>query len=458
MSLNHPPLRRVVILFSLTLTFIFACTTYELDIEAPEESRIDEEIEIVIAAAEPGEEVEITAETADAYGNRWISQAKFTADRDGKVKLAEAEPVSGSYGDADAMGLFWSMEPDENAERVIGYDPPLEGMDVVFTAQTESDRQGRETLSRHFHSEGVDVEWISEDGLVGEYFSPDTDEPLPGAIMLHGRPAGFMVIQSMALASNGYRVFAPMYYQPEHAEELERQFEGITDLPEALEERPVEYVQDAIDWLRARPEVAESPVGVGGASAGGELALIAAAHLDGIGAIVSWHGRLALSGSRGKSAWSFDGEPLPYLSATRKNVIESTVEAAVVGEDSPEPADMWDAIEPMVDDDIVPRVENSRAPVLLISGTDDAVHNATAFQEGVAQRLERIEYDEPFEHLAYQGAGHWFDVPYLPSYIDMGPGGARSRTADGSPEVDAATGADSWPCALEYFRMESQKE
>ncbi len=41
------------------------------------------------------------------------------------VRLAEAVPVSDSYECADSMGFFWSMEPDGNAERVIGYDRPL---------------------------------------------------------------------------------------------------------------------------------------------------------------------------------------------------------------------------------------------------------------------------------------------------------------------------------------------
>ncbi len=53
-----------------------------------------------------------------------------------------AQPVSGSYEDADAIGLFESMEPDENAERVIRYDPPPAGMEVVVTAQTDSNRHG----------------------------------------------------------------------------------------------------------------------------------------------------------------------------------------------------------------------------------------------------------------------------------------------------------------------------
>ena len=35
------------------------------------------------------------------------------------------------------------MEPYENAERIIGYAPPLEGTEVLVTARTDSDRRGR---------------------------------------------------------------------------------------------------------------------------------------------------------------------------------------------------------------------------------------------------------------------------------------------------------------------------
>ena len=130
------------------------------------------------------------------------------ADSDGTLRLAEAAPVSGSY--------------DE-----------------------------------------VEMKWIAEDGVVSDYFSPDTDEELPGLILLHGAPARRMNLESMVLASHGYRVFAPLHFQPENDQQLEDRLEDVSDLPETLDERPIEYVQDAIEWLRSRPDVTDVPVGDG---------------------------------------------------------------------------------------------------------------------------------------------------------------------------------------------------
>ncbi len=448
------------------MTLTTACASYELEIDAPSESRIDEEIEITVRGADPGEEIEVTAETHDAEGNSWSADAVYTAGSDGTLRLAEAEPLSGSYDEADPMGLFWSMEPDEDSDRVTGYLPPIEGMKVVLTAETNAGSENQVELLRGFGPDEAEMKWIAENGVVGDYFSPDTDEELPGVILLHGAPARRMNFESMVLASHGYRVFAPLYFQPENEQQLGDHLKDVSDLPETLDERPIEYVQDAIEWLRSRPDVADEPVGVGGVSRGGELALIAGEYVDGIGAIVSWHSpgfpQSAFLGvshrSPDSSAWSFEGEPLRYLRRSRRDVLETTIDASFVGEESIEPADMWQKIEPMVDDELQIRLENSEVPVLLISGIDDLFFNAAAFQEAVVEHLQEIDYELPFEHRYYQDAGHSFFLPYLPQYTDMGLAGAMARTPGGAPAGDAAAAADSWPRALEYFRMGAEED
>jgi len=457
----------VLAVSSVAIAVVTACTSHDLEIEAPRESRIDEEIEIAVSGADPDEEVVLAAETRDRADNRWVSEAAYTADAEGVVHLGEEVPVSGSYDTADPMGLFWSMEPHEEAERIMRYSPPQTGMEVELSAETESGRQARAELLRHFGTDGVEREWIAEDGVVGGYFSPDTDEEVPGIVLLHGRPATPLGFKPMTLASRGYRVFAPLYFQPENAEQLGARLEGIGDLPEALVERPIEYVQDAIDWLQERPDVASVPVGVGGASAGGELALIAGEYLDGIGAIVSWHGPGLKQGAfprdrreRQTSAWSFAEEPLPYVSDSRMNVLEATVEQEARGKESPEPGELWRVVEPLIDEEVRIRVENSNAPVLLISGFEDVYVKAAVFQEGVAQRLSEIDYEPPHEHRSYEDAGHWFNVPYVPQYTHVGlaAAGRARRPPGGSAEGDAAAAADSWPRVLEYFRMGAQGE
>ena len=53
----------------------------------------------------------VASQAADAKGQRWRGEATFAADGDGVVDLDRSAPVSGSYGGADGMGLFWSMRP-----------------------------------------------------------------------------------------------------------------------------------------------------------------------------------------------------------------------------------------------------------------------------------------------------------------------------------------------------------
>jgi pimeloyl-ACP methyl ester carboxylesterase len=60
-------------------------------------------------------------------------------------------------------------------------------------------------------------------------------------------------------------------------------------------------------------------------------------------------------------------------------------------------------------------VERTRGPVLLISGTDDAVWPSSDFSDRVMARLAAHEHPFPDAHLRYEGAGHWIDPPHIPT-------------------------------------------
>ena len=52
---------------------------------------------------------ELVTVTATMEGSsKWQATAAYLADDDGKVSIAHQSPVSGSYSDVSAMGLFWS--------------------------------------------------------------------------------------------------------------------------------------------------------------------------------------------------------------------------------------------------------------------------------------------------------------------------------------------------------------
>ena len=77
----------------------------------PEHSALDTELSIRVRDLPPDRIVTLRAQSTDAAGQAWISQATFTAGRDGLVDLRRDAPAAGSYQGADAMGLVWSMVP-----------------------------------------------------------------------------------------------------------------------------------------------------------------------------------------------------------------------------------------------------------------------------------------------------------------------------------------------------------
>ena len=79
---------------------------------SPDPALMDDRVTITVTGLPPGRNVTIRAQSRDQGGRWWRSSAVFTAQRDGSIDLSAQAPISGSYAGADAMGLFWSMEPD----------------------------------------------------------------------------------------------------------------------------------------------------------------------------------------------------------------------------------------------------------------------------------------------------------------------------------------------------------
>src|SRR5690242_10455163 len=75
----------------------------------PRRSMVDEPISIQLTGLQPGERVTLRAAQTDDLQRTWRAHATFLADAHGKVSVPERAPLAGTYADADAMGLIWSM-------------------------------------------------------------------------------------------------------------------------------------------------------------------------------------------------------------------------------------------------------------------------------------------------------------------------------------------------------------
>ena len=200
-------------------------------------------------------------------------------------------------------------------------------------------------------------------------------------------------------------------------------------MPDELVEIPLEYFQTAIEWLQAQEQVDPGRLAVIGNFRGGELALLFGSRVPVIKAVVSYAGSGVLHSGYGSSsatlrtsAWSWQGEPLPFYDDHGS-----------------------------LTDYLIP-VAEINGPVLLISGNDQmwpsGLYTALAYK-----RLKDHEHPCFYKHLRYSGAGHRFRFPYRPTTeIDIqDPVSGETFSIGGTPEVNAAAAADAWWWVLHFL-------
>src|SRR5947199_3406337 len=75
----------------------------------PVRSMVDVPLGIRLMGFASGQQVTLRASQTDDLERTWRAHATFVADSNGQVDVAAQAPVSGTYTEADRMGLIWSM-------------------------------------------------------------------------------------------------------------------------------------------------------------------------------------------------------------------------------------------------------------------------------------------------------------------------------------------------------------
>ena len=370
----------------------------------------DETIRIGVSGLPAGRFVTVRLEQHDTAG-LWRSHAIFVADNSGGIDLSRMAPLSGTYSGIAPMGLVWSVQRDGAVEPREAFPAPdLSPVTAQLMAEIDGVVVATATRARHPVAPDVEVTPVRENGLVGMFYRPAGDQPLPAMLVLGGSGGGMLGPESYpgGLASQGYAVLALAYF-------------GIEGRPSQLHLQPLEYFRSALDWLGAHPAVDETRIGVFGSSRGGELGLLLGATYPQIAAVVAhvpshvlWEGccdPVALAAP----AWTHEGNVLPHI-----QVDAQSADDLVFALD-----DAW-----AVERAAIP-VENINGPVLLISGQDDDVWPSTYMAEQVVQRLRRHDFPHPVTHLANDDAGHAIGRPHYRMFPATGgtpSGNARART------------------------------
>ena len=435
----HMPGRRDVLrgLASAGLLPIAGCSAGSTDpaLAVPADALTDEPVAIRIEGLEPRSSVLLRAGAESRDGTTWESRARFEVGADGRVPVPDQAPVEGTYEGADAMGPFWSMRPvgtEAGGPLPPGtlFAPETSGYEVDLAAEVDGETVAKATTTRRLFDPDIERRTVDHPDLVGRYFAPPGDDPAPGVVHLHGAGGRPHLGTGRLLASRGYAALVLQYF-------------GDPDpLPDGLAEVPVKYVGTAVEWLLERDRVAGPAVGLVGFSRGGTLALLTASQHDDVGAVVGWvPGGVVWEGltpgmrPAGTSAWSVDGEPVPYLEMAEPDP-------------GPPPNPGLPYFEPALsnasEDELRAAsiaVEEADAPVLLVSATGDARWPSTRLSERVLERLDARDFPHEYRHDRYAGAGHYLRLPYLPT-----PGTVRDRyrVYGGTPAANARASAGAW--------------
>jgi hypothetical protein len=101
-------------------------------------------------------------------------------------------------------------------------------------------------------------------------------------------------------------------------------------------------------------------------------------------------------------------------------------------------------------------VEQTRGPLMLISGDDDGVWQSSAMAEAVVDRLKRARFSYPVTHLKYSHAGHTAGRPgIIPEWHgpERNPVSGREVDPGGTVAGNAQSAVDAAPKVLDFLRQ-----
>lgn len=241
--------------------------------------------------------------------------------------------------------------------------------------------------------DGVRPRAIQKNGFQANFFAAPEAENRPTVVIIGGGQWGDY--WGSEFAKKGYVGLSLPYHRRE----------GLPPLPEEI---PLEYFEQAIDWLRTQAEVNPDQIIVMGASRNAELALVLAStvpkYIHGVIAYapssVVWSNTvMPYNSDTIKPSWTYQGEGIHHV-PMEKLVGGSTSHINTLaywekGLAKPEAQDLGP----------IP-VEQVQGPILLFSGKDDQVWPSAEMANRIEERLQAHNFRFPFENIQYEQAGH----------------------------------------------------
>jgi dienelactone hydrolase len=126
----------------------------------------------------------------------------------------------------------------------------------------------------------LSIERVRQKNLIGDFIYPSTKNNLPVIVFLGGSSGGLGYEEELkSLALNGYSVFSLAYFKKD-------------GLPDKLENIPLEYFENAFDWLSTKSQADTSKLLLLGVSRGAELALLLGSYYPQVKGVIAYSPKL----------------------------------------------------------------------------------------------------------------------------------------------------------------------
>lgn len=407
----------------------------------PARSRVDEPLDIRISGAQPGRTLTLTCRVEDGARREWTSVGRFEVGSDGSVDLGRDVPLAGSsYAGVDPLGPLWSVTLDPPRAFFTRTLP----LDLVyrFEVADDGDVLDRAEAVRHF-GDGVVCEQIQAGPVVGTLARPDDGRAHPAVMLLPGSDGARAGHAAALLAAHGYTVLDFDVFKAEGR-------------PPDLVGIELDEIDQAVAFLQDLPWSAGASIAVIGLSRGAELALQLTADNPRIGLVIAAapssirQAGITANYTFTEPAWLRGGTALDFVPGSMGPAAMLTwLRTVITRRPMRQAAGFLKSLRkhPAAAASAI-ALENTRADIVLISGTDDGLWPSATYAQHIADRLAQHRWSGRLLDERCAGAGHFVAFPYaipsLPPMCTLAPTRAFSLDFGGTPAVNAAAAHHTW--------------
>lgn len=237
---------------------------------------------------------------------------------------------------------------------------------------------------------------VKENGFEGELFGGDGRKSI-AMIVMSGSNGGMKLTRTEAIFyhENGIPALALALFKTRQTGEF-------------LDNVPIEYVENAIHWLKKQ---GYQKIGIDGTSKGSEMALLASSMFSEISCVIArvpsyfvsegLTGKGKSKGPSGTSCWSYKGKEIPYAPYNKRtfDILKMFLEEKELH------IIRFNQDKNVTPETIIP-VEKIKAPILLLSSKNDEVWPSYESSLYIEDRLREKEFGYKVKHVAYDHMSH----------------------------------------------------